>query len=394
MQYSALILLFLVCQSMAVVVVPFYGNFSNLPFYYTTVSVGTPPLTYSVILDTGSSDFLVPNWGCEDCAGDPSNFYSAQNSSTSTVISCKNNDYKCQNCSATQQCVYNVDYVGISETVQLTSDIAIIGKNVVVPHSFFGAITNISMSQKKRVSKFGQYQDDFYPEGVWGLSYRVLSAGGAPTLFDALTKALNIPKIFSFCVNKDGINGAISFGGVLPKSKDISYTAITHEDFYSIEMKDISINGQSLGLAPPVYNTKHCIVDSGTPQVTLPPSVFQAIETVFKQNCTKSNLHGVCDAPAGKTLFDGACFTFTPEQMAQLPTFTFIFGGGLPLVYHPAAYLQPWYTCQEHGALALMISPDSSGFGSVVGMSALQSYISVYDVENKRFGLGTNYGCE
>jgi hypothetical protein len=45
-----------------------------------------------------------------------------------------------------------------------------------------------------------------------------------------------------------------------------------------------------------------------------------------------------------------------------------------------------YYICQQ-GGVALAIEPDTSGFGSVIGMSALQSYFTVFDRTNQRIGF-------
>lgn len=66
-----------------------------------------------------SSDFLVPNWGCDSCAGDPSKFYSTDNSTTSAIISCHDPHYQCSKCSNRDQCIYTVSFVG--KTYRLSS---------------------------------------------------------------------------------------------------------------------------------------------------------------------------------------------------------------------------------------------------------------------------------
>jgi len=55
--------------------VPLFGNFSEVYLYWAKVSVGTPPKSFTVAFDTGSSDLLIPSVGCESCVGDPSEWW-------------------------------------------------------------------------------------------------------------------------------------------------------------------------------------------------------------------------------------------------------------------------------------------------------------------------------
>ena len=68
--------------------IPLYGNFSSLFMYYTYVQVGTPPLAFSVVIDTGSSNLLVPDVACASCAGNRSRFYNATLSTTAQRVPC------------------------------------------------------------------------------------------------------------------------------------------------------------------------------------------------------------------------------------------------------------------------------------------------------------------
>lgn len=71
-------------------------------------------MTTNFLLTLCSSDFMVPHWGCDTCAGNPEQFYSAANSTTSKLISCKEKQYHCAKCTPKDQCVYTVNFVGKS----------------------------------------------------------------------------------------------------------------------------------------------------------------------------------------------------------------------------------------------------------------------------------------
>ena len=91
--------------------------------YYTNVSVGTPAVQYTVIVDTGSSDFLIPNASCETCAGDPSTFYDVSASATGQIVRCNDVRYKCSLCSLDGQCIFDTSYVGITENSAVPSSL-------------------------------------------------------------------------------------------------------------------------------------------------------------------------------------------------------------------------------------------------------------------------------
>lgn len=151
-----------------------------------------------------------------------------------------------------------------------------------------------------------QQQDDFYPEGVWGMAFAPLSSVGATPLMDSLISAWGVPDLFSHCLAASGIGGQLMIGDILPYSGSMMWTPLVARSFYSILLKDLQVNGVSLGLPPVVYNTKQTIVDSGTPTVTLPPKAFNGLRALFEATCnTTSPLKGICGVAQGKTLFDG-----------------------------------------------------------------------------------------
>ncbi len=88
--------------------VPIYGDFKELAYYYATVYVGTPPVPFTVIADTGSTLLAFSCRGCSSCAEHPTS-YDFGASSTSSSVSAD----ACRGVSAARyssQCTFAVDY--------------------------------------------------------------------------------------------------------------------------------------------------------------------------------------------------------------------------------------------------------------------------------------------
>ena len=82
-----------------------------------------------------------------------------------------------------------------------------------------------------------------------------------------------------------------------------------------MNFEGITINGQSVqGLGSTV------VIDSGTNDLLISQSGFDAMEQMFKGMCSTTKLAGICGVD--KTLFDGACFHMTEEEIAMFPDFT------------------------------------------------------------------------
>lgn len=60
-------------------------NYYN-SYYYTVLAIGTPPVNFTLLIDTGSSYLWVPSYSCEDCSS-AFHYYDALNSSSSTDLS-------------------------------------------------------------------------------------------------------------------------------------------------------------------------------------------------------------------------------------------------------------------------------------------------------------------
>jgi len=230
------------------------------------------------------------------------------------------------------------------------------------------------------------------------MAYATLSASNSPTVLDDFVKKNLISDKFSLCFNSNGTGGKMILGGI-PDGYDNKieyvplYTNHTPYYYYSVFMKDFLVDGNSLGLPSSIYNSKNCITDTGTPTLTVPSKVYSTLSYAFSLMCSSANLHGICDVKPGQTLFDGNCFNYTHGEISVFPTLTLVLNNS-QIMYAPEQYLRPLnYICNDTTSLGLAIWNDPSGFGTVIGLSVLQNYVTVYDRVNEKIGFAPNKGC-
>jgi len=46
---------------------------------------------------------------------------------------------------------------------------------------------------------------------------------------------------------------------------------------------------------------------------------FRALRRTFMNMCAKTSLRGICDVPAGQTLFDGFCYAMSSSDLSKFP---------------------------------------------------------------------------
>lgn len=187
-----------------------------------------------------------------------------------------------------------------------------------------------------------------------------------------------VSDVFSFCLNPTQ-GGVLAVGEIAPYHVRgaihyIPQVRTRKSGFYEVEVTDLRVGGQSLGFNPTVYNTKHCIVDTGTPVPTLPIKVFNAMANYFQALCKKGHaLPGVCGVPLDQSIFAAKCFPMTTAQIASFPNISFALSRGVTLDYVPSQYLRPMYFCATNTAridipsnttlVGLALQGDSSSFG-------------------------------
>uniref|UniRef100_A0A8C5P3C9 Gastricsin n=1 Tax=Jaculus jaculus TaxID=51337 RepID=A0A8C5P3C9_JACJA len=209
-------------------------------------------------------------------------------------------------------------------------------------------------------------------DGIMGLAFPSLSAGGATTALQGMLQenALSSPVFSVYLGSQEGSNGGqIVFGGVDDSLYvgEISWIPLTQDLYWQINIEGFFIGDQESG-----WCSDGCqgIVDTGTSLLTLPQAYL-------------SDLLQAIGAEEGEY---GQYFV-NCDSVSSLPTFNFILNG----VQFPL--LPSYYIIQEgdYCMVGLQSTPlvqDGQPFW-ILGDVFLRSYYAIFDVGNSRVGFAT-----
>jgi len=218
------------------------------------VSVGTPPVKFQVIYDTGSSNLWVPSKSCSACVSDHKVVYDSSKSSTYV----KNGS------------VFNIQYGSGPVAGFLSTDSLHLGDNneLALSGFTFAEITNVAgLGMAYSVGKF---------DGILGLGWGEISVDHLPTVLRELMnkKIIDVPAFSFFLGDVSGQNGELFIGGSDPNhfTGAMTYIPVTREGYWQIGLGSVTINGKTMS-----STTHTAIVDSGTSLLTGPTAAVDLI---------------------------------------------------------------------------------------------------------------------
>ena len=370
--------------------VPVYSYFQSEGEYFVNISIGEPPHVFRLQIDTGSSDLGVPKWGCPSCGRHASNRYVPNDSKSSRPVNCSSTTLKCELCHR-HVCAYQISYADDSGyQAQLYHDR--------VSFSFAANDTSVLGIVGGMYSQRSPKRNPMQPEkvdGIIGLAFPSVSTPGSPTIIDNLALGSKIDDVFSLCLNRDK-GGALYLGS--PKNNDLysngmQWTPLKKKTYYVVNLVDILLNNESIGVKPAVYNRGDCIIDSGTSGFTLPRPAFDAFRNSLLKFCdnTTTSLVGVCTDQSGRKIergrgmFEGNCYELTGDDIAKFPTLYVKFEGTSRLAIEPDMYLRSGRVfCPESGKggtkkYTLGLDSGSVSGGTLMGDVFMSSYLIVFD---------------
>lgn len=314
-------------------------NYANAQ-YFAEIGLGTPPQTFKVVLDTGSSNLWVPSYQCSSIACYLHEKYDSANSIT----------YKPNGTD------FSIQYGSGSVEGFLSEDVLELA-GLQIKDQVFGETT----SEPGLAFAFGKF------DGILGLGYDSISVQHTvPPVYNAINQGLLDEPKFAFHLGNDGESsgGTATFGGVdesLFEGK-ITYLPVRRKAYWEVKFDSLSLGEDTAKL------DIGGVIDTGTSLITLP-----------------SDLAEIFNAQIGAEKSWTGQYTVDCAKRDVLPDLTFTFDGyEFPITAYD-------YILDLGGSCISTITaldvPEPVGPLAIIGDAFLRKYYSVYDLGNDAVGL-------
>ncbi|CAE1248583.1 BACE1 [Acanthosepion pharaonis] len=241
-------------------------------------------------------------------------------------------------------------------------------------------------------------------QGILGLAYADIARpdSSVQPYFDTVVQDTGIPNMFSMqlcgtnslSAPEDNFEtgGTLVLGNIdeTMYQEPIYYTPIQRTSYYEVLITDIQINGTSLGLDCKEYNFDKTIVDSGTTNLRLPYTVFQAVVDKLKQAVWVVNQRPPNMFWKGE---DMLCRKNSDVPFNSFPTITIAMATGnnseFHLVIPPHQYLRAVgdASTSTNNGDCFKFAIAGSDSGTVIGAVIMEGYYIIFDRANKSIGF-------
>ncbi|KAL1020847.1 hypothetical protein UPYG_G00005510 [Umbra pygmaea] len=302
--------------------------------YYGVISIGTPPQSFKVIFDTGSSNLWVPSVNCTSAACQNHARFNPGTSSTFTWA---------------KESV-SIQYGTGSMTGQLGYDTVSVG-NISVTNQIFGA------SQTEAT-----FMTNMDADGILGLAFPDISSSSATPVFDnMMTMGLVNQDLFAIYLSGTSGNSVVSFGVIESNfyTGQIHWTPLSSESYWQIKMTSVTIQGKTAAC----QGGCQAIIDTGTSLIVGPDSDINNINSLI----------GATTDQYGDAMVD--C-----KNIPNMPAVTFTLNGYAFTIPASAYILQTDNTC-------------ITGFGTgspdlwILGDVFIRQFYTVFNRQNNTVGL-------
>jgi len=318
----------------------------NLILYYTNITLGTPPQTFNVVLDTGSSNLWVAAAGA-NCSVCPT-LYDPSKSSTYVSVAGE----------------FNITYGDNSGGSGTFGNETMGWGSLTIPDVTFSLVTELH----------GNLLADGMA-GIFGLAFQSISVDHVSTPIGVLlSEHLESDPVFSLFLTLDPAQSEMTLGGTDPSkyTGQVHYTDViplndatsewNNSGFWMIKGDEVNVNGHQIASNIPL------IMDSGTTLVVIDPVSFNSLLQALGFNYRTDS--------QGDVLLDCG-------YTNNLPNINFVING-LQFPLSPSRYILPngGGSC-IFGFQASQLAED----GWIVGDVFLRAYYIVFDIGNMSVGL-------
>ncbi|OJJ00198.1 hypothetical protein ASPVEDRAFT_39621 [Aspergillus versicolor CBS 583.65] len=316
-------------------------NFLNAQ-YFSEIELGTPPQTFKVVLDTGSSNLWVPS---SECGSIACYLHEKYDSSASSTYKKNGSEFAIQYGSGSLSGFVSQDNLKIG-------DLKVKGQD-------FAEAT----SEPGLAFAFGRF------DGILGLGFDAISVNKiVPPFYQMIEQGLLDEPVFAFYLgdaNKEGDSSVATFGGI---DKDHYEGELINIPLRRKAYWEVDLDAIALGDDVAELENTGVILDTGTSLIALP-----------------SNLAEMINAQIGaKKGFTGQ-YSVECDKRDSLPDLTFTLTG------HNFTIGPYDYTLEVQGscisAFMGMDFPEPVGPLAILGDAFLRKWYSVYDLGNSAVGL-------
>ncbi|KAL0579702.1 aspartic proteinase precursor [Marasmius crinis-equi] len=316
------------------------SNYMNAQ-YYSEITIGTPPQSFKVVLDTGSSNLWVPSAKCTSIACFLHSKYDSSASST----------YKPNGTS------FEIHYGSGSMEGLVCNDKVTIG-DLTIEGQDFGEATK----EPGLAFAFGKF------DGIFGLGYDTISVKHmTPPFYNMINQKLIDEPVFSFRLGSSEDDGGEAMFGGIDKSAytgDLTYIPVRRKAYWEVELEEVAFGDDSLELE----NTGAAI-DTGTSLIALPSDMAEMLNAQI----------------GAKKSWNGQ-YTVDCAKVPSLPDLTFKFGGK-PFPIKATDYiLEVQGTCIS-SFTGLDINMPDGGSLWIIGDVFLRKWYTVYDLGRNAVGF-------
>ncbi|KAH7909447.1 Asp-domain-containing protein [Hygrophoropsis aurantiaca] len=317
-------------------------NFMNAQ-YYTEIELGSPPQSFKVILDTGSSNLWVPSSKCTSIAC----FLHAKYESGSS------SSYKA-NGSA-----FSIQYGTGSMEGYVSQDTLAIGDISIKKQDFAEATKEPGLT-----FAFGKF------DGILGLGYNTISVNHiTPPFYNMIDQGLLDAPVFSFRMGSSEEDGGEAvFGGIdhAAYTGDITYVPVRRKAYWEVELTKVSFGGDELEL-----ESTGAAIDTGTSLIALPTDIAEMLNTQI-----------------GATRSWNGQYQVDCSKVPSLPELSFYFGGKAYPLQGSDYILNVQGTCVS--AFTGMDINLPGGSLWIIGDVFLRRYFTVYDLSRDAVGFAAS----
>ncbi|KAK2841104.1 hypothetical protein Q7C36_012683 [Tachysurus vachellii] len=259
--------------------------------YYGVISIGTPPQSFQVIFDSGSSNLWVPSVYCSSQACQNHNKFNPTQSSTFQT----NNQ------------ALSIQYGTGSMTGYLGYDTVTVG-GISVQNQIFG------LSETE-----APFMASMTADGILGLAYQSIASDGATPVFDnMMSQNLVSQDVFSVYLSSNGQQGSEVLFGEIDTSYytgSIYWIPLSSESYYQVTMDSVTINGQTVACS----GGCQAIIDTGTSLIVGPSSDISNINswvgaTVDQYGDASVNCNNIQSMPSITFTLNSYTFTISANS--------------------------------------------------------------------------------